>query len=37
MVAATHQAWLIANELDGRWSRPVFFAGSGCFSAGQAL
>ena len=23
MVAATHQAWLIANEVEGRWSRPV--------------
>jgi hypothetical protein len=25
MVAATHQAWLIAIEVEGRWSRPVAF------------
>ncbi len=24
MVAATHQAWLSANEVEGRWPMPVF-------------
>ena len=24
MVAATHQAWLIANEVEGKWPMPVF-------------